>query len=461
MNYRLLVHAMMMTCALSGLGQSVADAAENVPSAAKAVDVAPVWSGHSVGFCLLTHGQKQFVAYYDENRQMTVAQRDLDSTAWQYIKLDTKVAWDSHNYITMVVDSEGYLHVTGNMHVVPLIYFRSAKPLDAATLVRIPHMTGQRESKVTYPRFISGPDKELIFYYRDGSSGNGDNLFNIYDAKKQQWRQLLNQPLMDGQDDQRQTMNAYMSQPLLGPDGYFHVTWVWRNSPAAETCHDLSYIRSRDLIHWENARGDSLTLPIRYADNSKVVIDPIPVLGGIINGSPKIGFSQDGSLAVVYHKFDDKGNTQLYAARPINGQWTITQMTHWEHRWDFRGGGSLPPGDLRHGPIEVRGGKLVINVSHKKYGSGYWLINPQTFELEDRISDPAPEFVIPKDLRNVTSEFPGMAVRQSSDTGKPDNGKQYRLRWETLDSNRDRPRPQPWPKPTMLQVIELPSPESP
>ena len=48
------------------------------------LDVAPVWAGHPVGFCLLTQAPHQFVAYYDADRHMTVAQRTLDSTEWTY-----------------------------------------------------------------------------------------------------------------------------------------------------------------------------------------------------------------------------------------------------------------------------------------------------------------------------------------------------------------------------------------
>ncbi len=83
------------------------------PAATRVLDVAKVWSGHPAGFALLTWGQKQFVAYYDDNRQMTVAQRTLDSDTWQYAKLDSQVGWDSHNYITMAADSDGYLHLCG------------------------------------------------------------------------------------------------------------------------------------------------------------------------------------------------------------------------------------------------------------------------------------------------------------------------------------------------------------
>jgi hypothetical protein len=40
---------------------------------------------------------------------------------------------------------------------------------------------------------------------------------------------------------------------------------VWRDTPACETCHDISYIRSRDMVHWENAAGKPLALPIKLA----------------------------------------------------------------------------------------------------------------------------------------------------------------------------------------------------
>ena len=46
------------------------------------------------------------------------------------VRLPSQVAWDSHNYITMTADRDGYLHLSGNMHVAPLVYFGTAKPYD-------------------------------------------------------------------------------------------------------------------------------------------------------------------------------------------------------------------------------------------------------------------------------------------------------------------------------------------
>src|SRR4051794_39924260 len=71
------------------------------PKILGAVEVAKVWSGHPVVFSLLTRGKKQYVAYYDDQRNMVVAQRDLSSTEWTKMILPTKVGWDSHNSVTM------------------------------------------------------------------------------------------------------------------------------------------------------------------------------------------------------------------------------------------------------------------------------------------------------------------------------------------------------------------------
>jgi len=89
------------------------------------IDTVPSW--FPVGFCLLTHGDCQYVAYYNAEHEMRVARRRLAGRDWQKAELPSKVGWDSHNSVTMAVDSAGHLHLAGNMHCVPLIYFRTGR----------------------------------------------------------------------------------------------------------------------------------------------------------------------------------------------------------------------------------------------------------------------------------------------------------------------------------------------
>jgi len=162
-------------------------AAQEVPAVEMSLDIAKVWSGHPVGFCLLTHGSRQYVGYYDQDRKMTVAMRAPDSANWTYQVLPEKVRWDSHNYITVAIDDDGYVHLSGNMHNRDLVYFRTTKPYDITTFQRIQNMIGSRENSCTYPQFITMANGKLLFLYRDGSSGNGVQILNAYNAGAKTW----------------------------------------------------------------------------------------------------------------------------------------------------------------------------------------------------------------------------------------------------------------------------------
>ena len=288
------------------------------------LEVAPVWSGHPVGFTLFTNRDQQFVAFYGAERRMTVAARKLEENSWRFSRLPERIGWDSHNSIAMKADDLGYLHLSGNMHCDPLIYFRTSKPMRIDTFERIAAMVGRQEKRCTYPRFLRGSKNELLFTYRDGSSGNGNQIYNVYDTTNGQWDRLLDQPLTSGQG----RMNAYLHGPMRGPDGTFHLCWVWRDTPDCATNHDLCYARSQDLVHWETSAGRALRLPITL--ESADVVAPVPPGGGMINGNTKIGFDNAGRVVISFHKYDANGQTQLSTARLEDGRWGLHPTSDWD-----------------------------------------------------------------------------------------------------------------------------------
>jgi len=413
----------------------------------RVLDVAPVWSGHPVRFALLTDGNRQFVAFFDADRQMTVGSRALDSDRWQLVRLPSKLGWDSHNYVTMVVDDRGHLHLSGNMHCVPLIYFRTTRPYDVTSFERVESMVGRNEKRCTYPRFLRGANGELIFVYRDGGSGNGSRYFNVYDPSTKTWRRLLDQPLFSGQGK----MNAYFQGPVRDEQGVFHFCWVWRDTPDCATNHHLSYVRSKDLVHWETSDGKPLVLPITI-DNAEVV-DPVPPGGGMINGNTRLGFDTQGRVVIAYHKFDADGKTQLYNARRETDGWKVYQTSDWNYRWEFGGGGSIGF-EIRVGAVTVEpDGTLSQRYSHVKHGSGNWLLDEATLKP---IGQARRRDALPREISRLESSRPGMDVRTAHDLGRSDRpGVRYVLRWETLPSNRDRAHPGDPPKPSMLRVYRL------
>jgi len=424
-------------------------------AAAETVEVEPVWSAHPVGFSLLTDGRDQFVGYYDASRQMSVAHRKLPSPKWTFCKLPRRTGWDSHNYVTMVMDSAGHLHLCGDMHCARMVYFRTTRPGDITSLKRIGHMVGpERERRVTYPVFLRAPDGRLIFRYRDGGSGNGDDLYNVYDAKTRTWQRLFACALISGQGK----MNAYCTRPALGPDGRFHMVWVWRDTPDAATNHDLSYARSRDLVHWETSAGRPLKLPITI-ENAEV-IDPVPARGGMVNGNTRLGFDSHKRPIVTYHKFDSERHTQIYSARLEDGRWRIYQTSDWAgYRWQFGGGGAIPF-EVRVGGVQALGdGTLALSYRYK-HGSGTWVLDEKTLRpIPGRTAPKRPGRDLPPSVRKVESKFPGMSKRITADSGRCDEpGVRYVLAWETLGPHRDRPRKGKLPQPSMLRVIKLVAP---
>jgi hypothetical protein len=428
------------TLAFSGMSSGIASSTSTRALAVDSLDVAPVWAGHPVGFALLTHAPYQFAAFYDDRRRLTVAQRKLDERKWIFTTLADTTGWDSHNYLALAADEDGYLHLSGDMHAVPLKYFRTTKPWDASTFQRVASMTGSNETSCTYPQFFRGAKNELLFTYRDGHSGNGNQIFDAYNTKTKMWRRLLDEPLTDGEGKR----NAYFDGPVKGPDGWFHLAWVWRESPDAAS--------NQDLIHWETGDGKPLNLPITRETSD--IVDPVPQHGGIINNNTKIGFDNLGRVTISYHKYDAAGNTQPWTARLENGKWKLYQITDWPYRWNFGGNGTLVF-EISLGPMRRESdGRLTQTFHHVKFGDGTWLIDPQELRALGTIIYER----TPPELDKAAGAFPGLNVRWAEDSGS--SGKQnlrYVLRWETLEENRDQPRQGELPPPSLLRLYEIKS----
>jgi len=416
-----------------------------------------VWAGHPVGFCLLTHGNRQYIAYYNASRNMVVGQRNLSEDGFHLHVMpatyrethggtSTVLNWDSHNSVTLAVDRDGYIHLAGNMHVHPLTYFRSTKPNDISTLEQIMEMIGTEEKQCTYPNFMLTREGELIFHYRDGGSGRGNEIYNIYSTQTKTWRRLLDTPLTDGEG----LMNAYQTQPTLLADNWYHVYWVWRDTPDCETNHSLSYIKSPDLRNWYNAFGEPIKMPATIHDKS-IIVDPIPPGGGIINLAARLCLDENLKPLFVYHKYDEAGNLQLYVARIEGNKWTYRQITDWDYRWEFKGRGSINF-EVRLRNFSKRSdGNYEVGYWHIQYGNGTILLN-RNLDNIGKVLKPEPF----ESILELEGDFPGLAVRTSGDIGtSPDPNFRYMLKWETLPANRDRPWPEPWPAPSKFYLYKI------
>jgi hypothetical protein len=432
------------------------------------VTVDKTWSGHYVGQALLTVGDDQYVAYYDEDRQLTVAHRDLTGGRWTRQQVGSQIGWDSHNYVTLATDRDGQLHVAGNMHNNPLRYWRTTSPGDITTLERVPNMANpELESSVTYPVFLELQDGTLVFRYREGGSGNGVDIYNRHDEDSRTWEPLLETPVLSGEGER----NAYAAKPQLGPDGRYHMVWVWRESPIASTTNNVSYARTADLASWADSAGAQLTLPITLGTSD--IVDPVPPEGGIINNNVQVGFDAAGAPVVAYHKYDEAGNTQVYVARPDgSGGWQSVQVSDWTGAWNFSQPGTLVfQVEIYWQPQVMADGNLRLDVTCLGERRTF-IIDGDTLQPVAEVATPPTE---PTSVNVLQSDYvhpyPGeggarMQVNLNDDSGAagsfharqlvPDPGTIRRdlLRWESLGSNQDRPR-QAWPNAQPLEVVVL------
>ena len=444
-------------CNLSNKEPIIIDESDQIEIIEQVIKIDSVWAGHPVGFSLYTHGNRQYIAYYNAERSMVVGQRNLDENEFSLHIMpptlretsggtSTVLGWDSHNSVTIGVDKEGYIHLSGNMHVNPITYFRSSQPDDISTLQQEMTMVGPNEQRCTYPHFMLTKEKELLFHYRDGGSGNGNEIYNIYDCETKKWSRMLDVPLTDGQG----LMNAYQTQPTVRSDGWYHVYWVWRDTPDCSTNHDLSYMKSPDLKNWYDAFGNPVQLPATL-DNKSVIVDPIPVKGGIINLAARLCFDGEKNPLFAYHKYGPEGNLQFYVSRIVEDKWVAKQVTNWDYRWEFSGNGSIN-NDVRIKNFNYRDdGNYEIGFWHIKHGDGTILLNKDF----DNIGSVLKPESLAKKLK-PEGTFPGLLVKTTGDLGFSTETKtSYVLKWETINANRDKPREKPWPEPSQLYLYKI------
>ncbi len=296
----------LLVCSCLAVAQ---DAASLAPDAAVVVD-AEVWPHFNWASFdqdkVVSYGDYQYSLYWDVDQVLVLARRDLRTNAFQVLRLPafrlTINPKDGHrNTVLGISPADGRLHLSWDHHNNDLRYTRSraaflSEPPEVMALEDIepaqPLMPGAPQ-RVTYPRFVNGPDDVLFFLYRSGSSGSGDSVLSRYDAGAGTWK-MVSQRLFGkegtyGPWENSTSRNAYLHDVLFDGKGRLHVTWVYREAGKSwASNHDLHYAYSDDQgITWKNnvgaqiadlAEGD----PIVLADPG-IVVQAIPVYSWLMN----------------------------------------------------------------------------------------------------------------------------------------------------------------------------------
>ena len=171
---------------------------------------------------------------------------------------------------------------------------------------------------------------------------------------------------------------------------------------------------------------------------------------------------------VTYHKYDDHGDTQVYAARFRDEAWEMQRLSDWAgYRWAFQGGVSIAF-EVHVGAVQPAGqGQLSMAYAYPR-GRGTWVLDEATLRPRPSPADTggaaqatsaSAESSTGEPSDDLPAGIPGLQLRTSADLGQSGQpGISFRLRWYTLGPNRDRPRSGPLPPPTRLQVETLTKP---
>ncbi len=212
----------------------------------------------------------QYYAFYNKVQHICVARRKLPNGDWQVVELKDYVHMntDGHRTINLGLSpKDGTLHLAFDHHNTPLHYRVSKVGVtstpesvlwnaDLFSEVRDYLVPGKGLKPFTYPRFVTVPDGNLLFYFRLGASGNGNSFYSFYDGSTQKWseyKMFINKGGMysDHFNDSEADRSAYPNPATFEPDGKLHFTWVWRERAAGNNGrgdnHDINYIYSDDM----------------------------------------------------------------------------------------------------------------------------------------------------------------------------------------------------------------------
>ncbi len=297
------------------------------------------WANNSVNTvvfrknALTTFKNNQYAAYYDIDQFVVLAKRKLNSQRWEVVRTQYKGdASDAHKSISIMVDGDGYLHMAWGQHNNNLNYTRSIQP-ESLILGDKKPMLGLKESRVSYPEFYKLANGNLLFFYRDGGSGNGNLMINQYDLKTRSWKRIQDN-LIDGEGKR----NAYV-QIAIDVKGTIHLSWVWRETPDVASNHDLCYAKSTDGgLTWKKSDGVAYQLPIN-AGNAEYALK-IPQNSELINQTSMYADEKGQPFIATYWRDEGQTVPQYHIVHKTGENWAVNALNFRKTTFSLSGGGT-------------------------------------------------------------------------------------------------------------------------
>ncbi|HNQ16370.1 MAG TPA: BNR repeat-containing protein, partial [Pyrinomonadaceae bacterium] len=173
----------------------------------------------------------------------------------------------------------------------------------------------------------------LLFFYRDGESGNGRLVMNSYSTKTGKWTRVQ-ENLIDGEGKR----SAY-TQIAVGRNGLIHMSWVWRETPDVASNHDICYARSFDGGRtWTKSTGEPYRLPIT-SDNAEIAWK-VPQNSELINQTSMAVDNSGRPSVATYWRDADSPVPQYRVVYLRDGRWRMSQVSDRKTPFSLSGGGT-------------------------------------------------------------------------------------------------------------------------
>lgn len=279
------------------------------------------WKNGSISSVTLTGITYQVYSYYNTSRYVVVAVRTIPGGIWSLYTTPYQFAVDSdgHNYISVGLDPDGYIHLCYDMHGVSLRYRKSSNPISSfnGTFGNNLSMLGTNEDAVTYPGFFNDPAGNLYFTFRhDTGPGHiyGDTFFYKYNHGAGTWAAATGTGaggiLVDATNE---TDLAYHFAPYFDADfgsgGKMHFFWTIYAKPG--NTYDNLFYMYWDGTDFHKIDGTAQTIPATTANSTSA--DTLSgnnkqpdILGQLVSSD------SDGHPHIAYARDDGDGNYNLY-----------------------------------------------------------------------------------------------------------------------------------------------------
>ena len=306
---------------------------------------------------ITTYRQYQYVTYFDADRRLCVARKKLPDGQWEIIRFkDHRFnSNDSHNSTVLgICEKDGTIHMAFDHHATPLNYRVSkigaahnpeSVRWTADLFGKVSDTLGavKTDKRVTYPRFFSAPNGNLMLYYRGFTSGNGDGVVEEYDGDSHKWTRGMGKFISREIGDY--TVDGETSNyrcPYLNSISYagnrLHVSWIWRDRferTNINNQHDLCYAYSDDDGRtWRNSDGEIIGKTgesFIHLNTPGLIVAPIPTNTGLSNQNTHYAYP-DGSIHIMMlnhrrgskpshyrHHWRDRDGTWHFEALPFSG----------------------------------------------------------------------------------------------------------------------------------------------